>query len=149
MSAPTAAEALIALQERLGRGLTPTDVVEEGKKPKSDLHRFFEWDVNKAAHQAWLTRAQDLIQKCHVDVTITPRKTVSVRAFVHIQPLNEEGEVDFRAPGVYEPIATVARDPELRERVLAQMEREWKALRARYRAHEEAFLALVQQDIAA
>jgi hypothetical protein len=48
-------------KDRNGR-ITPKAVVQAAANPKSVLHAEFEWDMEKAAHQAWEARARELIR---------------------------------------------------------------------------------------
>lgn len=49
--------------------ITPDIVIEDAKNPDSPLHDQFEWDVNKAAMEAWRDTARRLIRSVRVVVT--------------------------------------------------------------------------------
>lgn len=119
--------------------LTPALVVDVARAKTHPLHGRFEWD-NRIAGEAWRrTQAQELIRSCRI-VYREPTETEdarSVRAFHAVR--RENGHV-------YEPAGTVAEDPFMKRLVLADMEREWKALRRRYEQFAE-FLELVRADL--
>lgn len=129
---------LLAVRSQHGK-LTPQLVVDAARNPEHPLHSRFEWD-DAVAGEAWRRQqAHELIRKAKVVYReageTEPEK--SVRAFVAIRA--EEGHV-------FDPVEEVAQDPFRQRLVLADMEREWKALFARYKEFEE-FLSLVRQDV--
>jgi len=145
-------QALVDLQQRLGRGIVPEDVVNDAEDPKSPLHRYFDWDDASAAHTARCDKAAHLIRICKVNVRVSPSKTVEVRAFINVREHEPETETEeaWTAPaGEYYPIEEVAQDALLVERVLAQMKRDYEALKAKYSDHRAAFAAMVAEDAAA
>jgi hypothetical protein len=129
---------LLTVRAQHGK-LTPQIVVDTARDPGHPLHSRFEWD-DAVAGEAWRRQqAHELIRKAKVVYREAdesqPEK--SVRAFVAIRA--EEGHV-------FDPVEEVAQDPFRRRLVLSDMEREWKALLARYKEFEE-FLALVRRDV--
>ena len=52
---------LAEIAAKHGGVLRPADVVRDAKNPSSVLHRCFNWDVQKAAHEHWLDQARELI----------------------------------------------------------------------------------------
>lgn len=119
--------------------LTPALVVDEARPPEHPLHNRFEWD-DSVAGERWRERqAHELIRSVRVvyrEATDTERER-SVRGFHAVR--NDDGHV-------YEPAETVANDPLMRKVLLADMQREWKALHARWREFEE-FSQLVREDV--
>lgn len=129
---------LLAVRGQHGQ-LTPQLVVDTARDPAHPLHSRFEWN-DAVAGEAWRRQqAHELIRKARIVYRTAdesgPEK--SVRAFVAVRA--EEGHV-------FDPVEEVAEDPFRRKLVLADMEREWKALFARYQEFEE-FLSLVRQDV--
>ena len=119
--------------------LTPALVVEEASDPAHPLHSRFEWD-NSVAGERWRkAQAQELIRSVKVVYKqATERDPArSVRAFHAVR--RPDGNV-------YEPAERVVEDPFTRQLVLADMEREWKALKRRYEQFSE-FAAMVRQDL--
>lgn len=129
---------LQALYDRHGQ-LTPALVVDEARDPAHPLHNRFEWDDSKAG-EAWRrSQAQELIRSVKVvyrEATETERGK-SVRAFHAIR--RENGHV-------YEPVEKVVEDPFTKKLLLADMEREWKALHRRYQEFQE-FAEMVRRDL--
>lgn len=129
---------LLTVRAQHGK-LTPQLVVDTARDPEHPLHSRFEWD-DAVAGEAWRRQqAHELIRKAKVvyrEASDTEGEK-SVRAFVAIRA--EEGHV-------FDPVEEVAQDPFRQRLVLADMEREWKALFARYKEFE-AFLLLVRQDV--
>jgi hypothetical protein len=68
------------IYERDGK-VTADAVIEEAKDPKSPLHGEFEWDVEKAAMEAWRETARRLIRSVRVQVH-TETWTVAVPRYV-------------------------------------------------------------------
>lgn len=121
--------------------LTPEVVVDVARPKTHPLHDRFEWN-NTVAGEAWRRQqAHDLIRS----VRVTYRQPTehssgdSVRAY-HAIPSDDGWH--------YEPAEDVAADPILSAIVLAEMEREWKALHRRY-GHFAEFAALVVASIQA
>jgi hypothetical protein len=52
-----------------GGKLTPEALVDDAKRPESEGHELFEWDVEKAAMQHWLDRARQIIRSVTVEIT--------------------------------------------------------------------------------
>jgi hypothetical protein len=58
--------------------LTPHAVVADAKKKDSPLHKYFEWDLRKAAAEHWLDQARQLIKTVRVEITVDHRTVKSV-----------------------------------------------------------------------
>ncbi len=56
--------------------LTPERVLEDARSENSPLHDLYDWDVDRAAHTAWIIRSRDIIGAFRMTVTIS--KTVHV-----------------------------------------------------------------------
>jgi hypothetical protein len=129
---------LLAVRSQHGK-LTPQLVVDTARDPEHPLHSRFEWD-DAVAGEAWRRQqAHELIRKAKVVYREAdesqPEK--SVRAFLAIP--SQDGHV-------FDPVEEVVEDPFRRQLTLNTMEREWKALLARYQEFEE-FLSLVRRDL--
>lgn len=75
------AKRLAELEDPVTGRLTPEAVVKDAKENAwSPLHKLFDWNVEKAAYQHWLTRARE-IMTMRVVVT-TDSKSVSVVGYV-------------------------------------------------------------------
>jgi hypothetical protein len=137
----TLREVLQAVYERNG-ALTPEIVVEEARDGTDAvsqyLHDRLTWDNDDAAERWRLEEAQRLIQRAKVTYKPAEGNDLgSVRAFWAVPRENGRS---------YEPIEEIAADPVKSKIVLADAERAWRDLMARY-GHLEEFLALVQADL--
>jgi len=75
---------LARLHDRDGE-LRPATVVDVAKSPRSKLHQYFEWDVQKAAEKHWLSTAGHLIRSIRIEVKTSSRTPPrEVRAFVKL-----------------------------------------------------------------
>jgi hypothetical protein len=60
-------------------------VVDVAKSPRSKLHRYFEWDIQKAAEKHWLSTAGHLIRAVQIEVkTSRVAAPKEMRAFVKL-----------------------------------------------------------------
>jgi hypothetical protein len=134
-----------ALEEvRAGYGyLSPETVVRAARTAGTDAEKLLrdrlEWDDAVAGEAYRRQQAHELIRSVRVvykDASPDGPEQ-SVRAFQAVR--RERGFV-------YEPSEEVAADPFTRRLVLADMEREWRALHARYSAFEE-FAAIVRATL--
>lgn len=119
--------------------LTPALVVEVASNPSHPLHDRFEWDDEKAGDKYRLHQARQLIRSVKIRVIDEedPGKNYEVRAYQAVrQPTGEMA---------YKSTVEVTEDPFLSRLVLANMEREWRALRERHE-HLREFWLLVNRD---
>jgi len=131
-------EQLEAVRQRHGK-LTPSLVVDEARDEAHPLHDRFEWDDAIAGEAHRRQQAHELIRSLRVvykpATEATPEKTVRAYHAVRL----EEGHV-------YEPAEKVAQDEFLSRLVLADMRREWAALKRRYDDFEE-FWSMVRDEM--
>jgi EAL domain-containing protein (putative c-di-GMP-specific phosphodiesterase class I) len=115
-----AARALARVASAHGGLLTPEAVVKEAADPASPLHRYFEWDNRKAAHQFRIEQARRLIRSVEIDVSVSASRSVVV-APRYVSAPTRSG---------YLSISDLSRDPdEARAAVVAEMTRAAAALR--------------------
>lgn len=69
--------------------LRPEKVIIRAKNPENILHKYFEWDDTKAAHQHRLEQARSLIRS--VTITHPEHKEVVIQAFVSLPSDRENG----------------------------------------------------------
>jgi len=129
-------EHLQEIYDRRGR-LTPDDVVEVAKDENHPLHNRFEWNDSTAADAYRRTQAQELIRSVRVTYVDRAGAEQKTRAFVAVrQPLpadeTEDDEPEINGGYRYIPAEVVAKDELLARQALAEMEREWKTLRAKF-----------------
>lgn len=129
----TLKEALEDIRMRKGT-LTPVLVVEEARADKTVagklLNGRLEWRDDVAAEAHRVDQARELIRSVRVVYTeaTESESARTIRAFHAVS--SAEGHR-------FEPVQVVAEDPLVREMVLRDMEREWKALHRRWAEFEE------------
>jgi hypothetical protein len=120
--------------------LTPDTVVEEATPKNHPLHDRLTWDNRVAGHKYRLIEAHELIRSVKVSYRKTPTgKDESIRAFHAIRRDDKY---------VYEPIEDIVADPMATKILLAEMERDYRTLRARYEQFDE-FWQLLRAEVAA
>jgi hypothetical protein len=118
--------------------LTPTLVVDAARDPNHELHHRLEWDDSIAGEAYRRHQAHELIQSVKVVYRETPDGTErSVRAFHAIR--SEIGTT-------YRPVEEIVNDPTMTAILRMDMEREWRALKARYEQFDE-FWHIVRGDL--
>jgi hypothetical protein len=117
-------EALEAIRVENAGELHPADVVESARDGASPLHRYFQWDDAKAAREHRLDQARTLIRS----IRVIDDEDRSKPAFLSIRADNG---IAYRA------IADVLSSGDLRERLLAQAQRDLDSWTARYRELKE------------
>jgi len=110
--------------------LEPKDVVSSAENPRSYLHRYFEWDDTRAAHQYRLHRARHLLAS--IEVVIAPAvQSKPVRAYAAFR---KDGTPQQKE---YVTITDALADPEKRQELLHRAMKEILRWRKEYRALEE------------
>lgn len=119
--------------------LTPAIVVDEARPEEHPLHSHFEWNDAVAAEAHRQEQARRLIRSVRVvrQNADGDDEPTDVRAFHAIR------RDDLNS---YEPIERVIADPLMTKMLLADMKREWQAMRRRYEAFQE-FWTLVRADL--
>lgn len=91
----TIIEELEQIRSEHGGILYPTDVVEYAQDPGTELHRRFEWDDTKAAHQHRLWQARHII---NVHVTVLKKDDIRIDTYVSLRAdRNDSGERGYRS----------------------------------------------------
>ena len=115
---------------------TPAEVVDSARSKNSQIHDLFQWDVKKAARQAWLAEAGYLLRHLHtIKVETTTNVVVGppVRAFIPMV-VGQYGRVE---PGHYQRAQRVANNPSMRKTVLEKAHLDFLAWLERYRRYHE------------
>lgn len=139
----TTQEALQDIYDRHGE-LTPRLVVTEATSGATEagdaLSRHLQWDDVQAADAHRIDQARKLIRSVRISYREPTETEVarSVRGFVSVQ--TAQGRA-------YHPTQKVAEDPLLRQMMLRDAEREWKAL-FRKHSHLKEFIEMVQESLA-
>jgi len=122
--------------------LTPKLVVQKAKSKDHPLHSYiFDKGEKQAAEAYYVDRARELIRKVRIryrdPVQGEDSSAGTVRAYHSVQ--DEKGYL-------YEPAENIKESPLKRKIILANMEREWKQMFARYEQFEE-FLTMVRNHL--
>jgi hypothetical protein len=135
----TLREELLALYETRGE-LTPVMVVDVARDPQHPLHPRFEWDDTVAGEKYRVHQARQLIRSVRIRVIDEddPGLNYDVRAYQMVRTSS--------GSHTYQPTEEVVRDPFISRLILANMQRDWQALRQRYE-HWHEFWKLVNSDI--
>lgn len=125
------------IYERRGK-LTPSIVVDEARNEKHPLHGRFEWCDAIAGERFRRVQAADLIRSVHVVYQDASGKPQDVRAFYAVR----------RPTGhSYEPVEEIVEDEMATRILLADMERDWRAFKLKYKRFRE-FTALIRREVA-
>ena len=132
ISAQVAGERVTALREKLGRGVTAIDVLDDARHTGSPLHKVFEWNDYTAAERHRLEIAGHLL-RCLVYVRVKiqhpkedkPRIFTNVRAFY---PVSENG-----ASKAYAPTAKVLSSADMRAQLLEAALQDLNRIKAKYK----------------
>lgn len=103
--------------------LLAEDVVQAARSPDSPLHRFFEWDDSKAAHQYRVSQARKLIQQVQVWMPLGDGTRTRVHVYHHVPQLDREG---------YRRIEQIGQVESQREALIRQLRGEVAAFREKY-----------------
>jgi hypothetical protein len=103
--------------------VTPRNIVDDARDPKSPLHRFFEWDNTAAAEAYRLSQAGDLMRRVQVYVT---HEGVKQPARVYVSIVRN----DIRQ---YEETTKAMTNPVSRQALLDQMKRDVESVIRRYK----------------
>ena len=115
---PVALE-IVALTASDGKIYPSVVVAWAQANPDSELHRRFEWDIEKAAHEHWLWQARQLIS-IHVVDLAGDRTTISL-------------EIDRTRGGGYRDMGAVLSNADLRRMATEQALRELHRWVAKYK----------------
>lgn len=114
---------LEAIREKHGY-LDPQLVVDEARPKAHPLHDRLDWNDKSAGEAYRREQAHALIRSVRVAYVANDRP-MSARAYLAVP------RPEHKQP-TYEPTEEVMRDEFTRTLVLSQMEREWRAMQARY-----------------
>lgn len=118
--------------------LTPALVVDEARSEDHPLHDRFEWDDGIAGEAYRRTQARELIRSVKISFRDSKGEPAKIRAF---HAARWDG-----AASSYKPTDEVIEDPVTAGIVLADMRREWRAMRRRYESFSE-FWEMVRDEI--
>lgn len=117
-------------QNNGGEFVAPAAVVEFAKRNKhAALHKEFEWNNTKAAHQFRLEQARHLI-RLYINVIETEDGGIPARMYVSL-------EGDRKSTGGYRTLESVMTNAELRNQLLQQALDELQRVRRKYQTLQE------------
>lgn len=126
------ADPQIVYQEIGVNNITPEEIVEKAKDPNSELHKCFEWDIEKAAHHYWIQQARSIM--CNL-VFVSEEKDEDLRVYYNLT--FEKAE--------YHPTQLILQKPDEYQALLQKALGELKAFRKKYsmlKELEEVFALL-------
>ena len=121
-NAQVVGETLHQIHRRHGK-LTPFEVVDAARSRKSALHRYFQWDNDKAADEYRKEQARYLIA-CVVTVQTGEDEVQPVRSFVSINHS-------------YEPVEVVMSSTVMRQQAIQDVQAAIRSLKEKLSAFEE------------
>lgn len=142
-------EELRAIREEYGKLTTKLVVDVARESVGSELHQrlYLDLDDDKAADVGRRYIAGALIRQFRVTYKDPARPKSPERSVRAWHSLPSIGEEDDESGGYeYVPVEEVVRDPMTLQIVLREMEREWKAFKARY-AHLKEFAEIILRDL--
>ncbi len=119
---------LKAIWDARGR-LVPAEVVAVAADEAHPLHSFFTWDDTEAASRYRNIQAAGLIRSVKVTITSEKAGEVEEYRFRSWIPARSAG---IDAPAGYVPEESIRHDPDARNAILRQMQRDLQVFRRRY-----------------
>ena len=124
-------DALAKIAEAHGGYLSPGNIVDAARNPKSVLHDEFDWDDHSAADSYRLAQARALVRR--VKFTIIRQSKEKPREVEMIVTRAYSSRISARSEdGGYESVQTIMSDEVKREELVYQVLRELNAYRKRY-----------------
>jgi hypothetical protein len=120
--------------------ITPRAVVQRAKTTKSPLHKFFEWDNDKAADKYREHQARALICSVYVRNAET-EDAPNVRAFVNIKAEEEGSETSLQG---YVGMQTALANPSMQQHILDYARNQLVMWRLKF-GHLQAFLGVTNE----
>lgn len=120
--------------------LTPVVLEEDARPTDHPLHHRFEWDDRVGGYQYRLIQARELIREARVSYRDSSGSTKSMREYYPVRA------PDSPSP-TFEPVDEILQDEIATRILMADMKREWQALKRRYDRFDE-FRQMILEDIA-
>ena len=132
-------ERIESIRTRLGGEVSADDIVQDAAKPRSPLHRHFQWDDAIAANEHRREIARHMLRSFVVvrDELKTDRPQRVYEVVRVAQP-----ETPQRVKHVYRTVEDIMQDPDLRAELLGRALRELITIRNRYRDLQELAVVL-------
>jgi hypothetical protein len=127
---------LMRIQAESNGELTPKQVVNSAKNPKSPLHDWFEWDNDKASELYRLTQARTLINQIDIEIKYDGNNKKRQRAFVNVMKMGDNGAFD-KSDKVYVSLETALTNDDYRRQTLTKALAEIAYWKEKYESYEE------------
>jgi len=105
--------------------LTAEKIVEAARSSKTQLHKYFEWDNSKAAHQFRMEQARRLMQITVEYIETKDGNKLPVRVFASLTNDREDG-------GGYRSTVDIMSDKDMRKQLLTDALDELERIRLKY-----------------
>lgn len=109
--------------------ITPEIVLKEATKNKNPLHKYFDWDNDRAAHQWRIQQTRYMIRS--IEVQIGNEETVIVRKFYSLEDDEDGGEV------TYIDVDVIKDSSLLRQQIIQRALKEIKYWQEKYKSYKE------------
>jgi hypothetical protein len=118
------------------KNFTPRDVVEVARPETSPIHKYFEWDDDKAAEEWRVAQARHLVNRVQIVVKVKDKK-ITTKAFHSIQI--QTGKNTERR---YESFKVISRTRQLKDQVIQKALQELIGWKQRYAQYNDVFADL-------
>jgi len=127
--------------KKLGKGVTPQEVVDAARKKRSPLHEMFEWDDDEASRKWRVQQARHLIGHIEIIIDLPNGKQSPIRAFhsvpVRVRVPSAAESEEYTTERKYVRIEYIDRNAEMRDDVIDKAKRELASWRRRYAMYRE------------
>lgn len=121
----------------IGKSVTPQEILEKGRDPKTELHKCFEWDDSKAAEKYRIQQARAIVRCLVIKETDEPKSgKPEVRVFYKTS--GNDG---------YKPTTIIMQNRDEYVRLLERAYAELSAFKAKYRILTELDGVFEQIDL--
>ena len=127
---------LMKIQAESNGELTPKQVVNSARSPKSPLHDWFEWDNDKASEMWRLAQAGNLIRQIDIEIKYDGNNKKRQRAFVNVMKMGDNGASD-KSDKVYVSLETALTNDGYRQQTLTKALAEIAYWKQKYESYEE------------
>lgn len=132
VKASEAFEAVEEIRKKSGGEVTPQQIVAKAKSKTSVLHALFEWDDKTAAAQHRLTQARTMLRSFEVHYE---KREVKPHRVYEIHTVGKRG--DATRPTTFATVEDLMKDPQARDRLIADAIRQAMAFRRRFQSLRE------------
>jgi hypothetical protein len=95
----------------------PHILIEEAKDPDHEAHGWFEWNLDEAAQQHWLTQAREFVRGLKITAIVRRHETGAPQR-IAVAPRYVSDPATRREGGGYQETTVAMSDPAVRRRLL-------------------------------